>query len=73
MYNVAETAPYMHDGSVASLRDAVDREIYYRSSVDGRPISLTSGEKDDLIAFLKALSSQPAADSIGEKRLDRIR
>lgn len=28
--NVAATAPYMHDGSVKSLDDAVDQELYGR-------------------------------------------
>src|SRR5438477_4706360 len=28
--NVAVTVPYIHDGSIATLSDAVDHEIYYR-------------------------------------------
>jgi cytochrome c peroxidase len=28
--DVRLTAPYMHDGSVMTLEDAVDREVYYR-------------------------------------------
>lgn len=55
--NVASTAPYMHDGSVSTLRDAVEREIYYRSLARGRPISLTVTEQRQLIAFLEALST----------------
>ena len=66
--NVALTAPYMHDGSVATLEDAVDQELYYRSAQTTRPIVLTDGEKSDLIAFLRALTSaswplSPAAAS----------
>lgn len=56
LYNVADTAPYMHDGSVATLEDAVEREIYYRSLARGRPISLTVEEQRQLVAFLRALS-----------------
>ena len=55
--NVTLVAPYMHDGSVATLEEAVDREIYYRGQLMGRPLILTPSEKEDLIAFLKALSS----------------
>jgi cytochrome c peroxidase len=55
--NVAVTAPYMHDGSVATLDEAIDRELYYRSARAGRPIVLTQEEKSDLKAFLLALTS----------------
>ena len=55
--NVALTAPYMHDGSVATLREAVEQEVYYRTSESGRPLILTPRERDDLIAFLGALTS----------------
>jgi len=57
--NVALTAPYMHDGSVPTLEEAVEREIYYRSLARGRPISLTVEEQFQLVAFLKALSTAP--------------
>ncbi|AOY93922.1 hypothetical protein BKK79_02175 [Cupriavidus sp. USMAA2-4] len=54
--NVALTAPYMHDGSVGSLQQAVEQEVYYRSAQTMRPIILTPDEKMDLIEFLKSLS-----------------
>ncbi len=56
--NVAMTAPYMHDGSVATLEEAVEREIYYRSLARGRPITLTVDEQRQLLAFLRALTVQ---------------
>lgn len=52
---VAATAPYMHDGSVRTLAEAVDREVYYRSLSSGHPISLTTEERIDLVVFLQAL------------------
>ena len=55
--NVAITAPYMHDGSVATLREAVDLEIYYRGTQDGHPLILTEQEKGELVAFLNTLTS----------------
>jgi cytochrome c peroxidase len=58
--NVAQTAPYMHDGSIETLEAAVDLEIYYRGIEAGRPLILTAQEKADLLEFLAALSS-PAA------------
>jgi cytochrome c peroxidase len=56
--NVAMTAPYMHDGSVPTLQDAVERELYYRGLARGRPISLTVEEQRQLLAFLNALTDQ---------------
>ena len=55
--NVALTAPYMHDGSVSTLEEAVELEIYYRGVAAGRPLILTPEEKKDLVAFLHALTS----------------
>ncbi len=59
--NVARTAPYMHDGSLKTLKDVVD---FYNgggnsnSHLDDRikPLNLNSGERDDLVAFLEALN-----------------
>lgn len=59
--NVAQTAPYMHDGSVATLEEAVDLELYYRSTQADRPLILTPLEKGDLVEFLKSLTSAPFA------------
>jgi cytochrome c peroxidase len=59
--NVALTAPYMHDGSVATLEDVVE---FYDRGGDGAPnqsklifkLNLTAQEKQDLVAFLKTLT-----------------
>jgi cytochrome c peroxidase len=58
--NVALTAPYMHDGSIDTLEDAVEYEIYYRGAARGYPLILTPEEKRDLAAFLESLTSAPA-------------
>ena len=58
---IERTAPYMHDGSLGTLEDVVDH--YDRGGranpfldEELRPLRLTMGEKQDLIAFLRALS-----------------
>ena len=58
---VARTAPYMHDGSMATLTDVI--EFYNqggRSNAKGlvfiRPLNLSAEEKHALIAFLELLS-----------------
>lgn len=52
---VARTAPYFHDGSVATLGEAMAIEIYYRGSAD-RAVALSIEEQRDLLAFLESLS-----------------
>jgi len=52
---VSRTAPYMHDGSVATLPEALEMEVYYRGLTSGRPLGLTAEEKTDLLEFLRQL------------------
>jgi cytochrome c peroxidase len=54
--NVAVTGPYMHDGSVPSLEEAVEREVQYRSRSSGEYPVLAPEEKAALVAFLRALT-----------------
>jgi cytochrome c peroxidase len=64
---VSRRAPYMHDGSLATLRDAV--ATYRLGGVPNpwlselsRPIPLAPSEVDDLVAFLEALDGEGFAD-----------
>ncbi|MEP6572698.1 MAG: cytochrome c peroxidase [Gemmatimonadota bacterium] len=64
--NVALTAPYMHNGVFSSLREVID--FYNRGGGSGmglrvpgqtlsaRPLHLTRRDRNDLIAFLRALT-----------------
>ncbi|KIQ55595.1 cytochrome-c peroxidase [Meiothermus taiwanensis] len=59
--NVALTAPYMHDGSIRTLREVVQHynrggEPNLNADVLIRPLGLTEQEVDDLVAFLEALT-----------------
>jgi cytochrome c peroxidase len=66
--NIALTAPYMHDGSLATLSDVVD---HYKSGGKGnlnqasfvRPFPLNAQEKADLIAFMEALTDTSFANN----------
>lgn len=65
---VAQTAPYMHDGSIATLRQVVERYNDGATGVahvdsDIRPLGLTSQEISDLVAFLNALSGNGATQT----------
>lgn len=80
--NIALTAPYMHDGSLKTLKEVI---IHYNNGgvtpanaqvndfLSGgiRPLNLTDAQIDDLVAFLEALTSpqvaqQSAAASLKE-------
>lgn len=62
---VAETAPYMHDGSIKTLEEVV--EFYNRGGSPNdselsphlRPLNLSADERRYLVEFLRALSPAP--------------
>ncbi|MEO8297513.1 MAG: cytochrome c peroxidase [Burkholderiales bacterium] len=66
--NVSKTGPYFHDGSAPTLESAVERELV----VSTGSINLSAQERQQLLAFLRALdddapatttSSQPGAQN----------
>jgi cytochrome c peroxidase len=59
--NVALTAPYMHDGSVATLAEAVDFEVYGRGVPGEPPLIVTPVERGELVAFLLSLTADNLA------------
>ena len=76
--NIALTAPYMHDGSIATLRDVV---VHYNNGwvtnagdplndfLSGgiRPLNLSDTQIDDLVAFMEALTSPEVAAMVEKK------
>lgn len=73
---LAWTAPYMHDGSLATLEDVVQ---HYAAGIRPRPtlsadlprgLALTADETQQLLAFLATLSSEdpPRAESLPPSR-----
>jgi len=58
--NIALTAPYFHDGSAETLMDVVDHYngggVQDNLSPEMKDIELSAQEKNDLIAFLHAIS-----------------
>lgn len=58
--NVARTAPYMHDGSIATLEAVVDFYDRGGGELEGKspliaPLGLSHDEKQALVAFLRSL------------------
>lgn len=80
--NIDLTAPYMHDGSLKTLEDVVD---FYNNGgrenendpLSGfqsggiRPLGLSDQQKQDLVEFLKALTSPEIAAARKSASLDR--
>ena len=69
--HISKTAPYMHDGSEATLEDVV--EFYDRGGDEEEnrsplitPLGLTGQEKKDLVEFLMALEGEPIAVSLSQ-------
>lgn len=70
--DVSKHAPYMHDGSLVTLRDVV--EFYNRGGNRNpwqsrrlSPLGLTADQVDDLVTFLRSLDSES-----GEERAPRL-
>ncbi len=72
--NVAATAPYMHDGSLKTLKDVV--KFYNDTVAPGdtnppnpfqsggiRPLNLSDAQQADLVAFLESLTSPEYLDA----------
>jgi cytochrome c peroxidase len=61
--NVALTAPYMHDGSLKTLKDVVD---FYAGGGNSNPyldkeikgLALSAQDRADLVAFLESLNGE---------------
>jgi cytochrome c peroxidase len=75
--NIAITAPYMHDGSLATLWDVMDH--YNKGGVpnpnlDGgmQRLGLSEAEIDDLVAFMATLTS-PRFKTLHDKEMARQR
>lgn len=59
--NIELTAPYMHDGSLATLEEVIELynkggEVHPNKDFRIQPLELTDQQKRDLLAFLKTLT-----------------
>jgi cytochrome c peroxidase len=66
--NVALSAPYMHDGSLKTLKDVVDFYVGGGNSSpyldkEMKPLSLSAQDKADLVEFMKSLTGDMPKDA----------
>jgi cytochrome c peroxidase len=67
--NIARTAPYMHDGAMATLGEVIDHfasggHPHPNRSPEMRTFVLSPQERSDLIAFLHALNDERPIDQV---------
>lgn len=67
--NIALTAPYMHDGSMATLEEVIDFLAtgglpHPNRDTEMRSFALSPQDKADLIAFLRALTDERPIDQV---------
>ena len=64
--NLADSAPYMHAGQIATLEEVIDHYVAADIAVIGhneaKPLNLRAIEKRQLRAFLDALNGDLATD-----------
>ena len=66
--NVALTAPYMHDGSIASLAEVIEFYVSGAGCATIQKVDLSSQERQQMLAFLRSLTGANAADLGREAR-----
>ena len=72
LLGVYRSAPYLHDGTAATLRDVLT--MNNAGDKHGKTSQLNDKQIEDLVEFLKALpyeDPQPAAIKAGLKQVDR--
>jgi len=69
--NIALSAPYMHDGSLSTLKDVVN--FYNQGGVANenlspliKPLGLSAAESEDLVAFLQSLTGSNVEQLVGD-------
>ncbi len=75
--NVTLTAPYMHDGSLATLHEVVDfynRGGFLSEGIDPRiqPLGLSEQEEADLVEFLESLTGDNIDELVRDARSGRV-
>jgi mono/diheme cytochrome c family protein len=67
LWGVADSAPYMHNGSARTLRDAVLRHGGDAKAVTEAYKKLPKDDQEALVAFLRTLKAPPDAPPVGDK------
>jgi cytochrome c peroxidase len=72
LWGVADSAPYMHDGSAATLRDAIAAHGGDAKSVREKYKALNPGDQAALVAFLGTLKAPPDAPQLRDPSITKL-
>lgn len=72
LWGVADSAPYMHDGSAATLRDAITQHRGDAKSVSERYKALAPEDQAAVLAFLGTLKAPPDAPRLSNPAVTKL-
>jgi CxxC motif-containing protein (DUF1111 family) len=72
LWGVADSAPYMHDGSARTLRDAILKHGGDARSVREKYKSLSAEDQSALLAFLETLKAPPDARPLSNPAVTKL-
>ncbi|MBA4063750.1 MAG: thiol oxidoreductase-like protein [Isosphaera sp.] len=72
LWGVADSAPYLHDGSAATLRDAILKHRADAKTVTERFKGLSADDQAAVVAFLGTLKAPPDATPLRDPSVTRL-
>ena len=72
LWGVADSAPYLHDGSAATLKDAIQRHGGDARAVRDRYKALSGDEQAAVLAFLGTLKAPPDARPLSNPAVTKL-
>ncbi len=72
LWGVADSAPYLHDGSAATLRDAILRHRGDAKSVTEKYLALAASDQTAVVSFLGTLKAPPDALSLQNPSVTKL-
>ncbi len=72
LWGVADSAPYMHDGSASTLHDAILKHGGDARSVREKYNALGPGDRAALLAFLGTLKAPPDAPLLSNPAVTKL-
>jgi len=72
LWGVADSAPYLHDGSAATLQDAILRHLGDAKKVGKKYREMPAADQAAVIAFLNTLRAPPTAPQLRDPSITRL-
>jgi cytochrome c peroxidase len=72
LWGVADSAPYLHDGSAPTLRDAIQRHRGDAKSVLEKYLALSPADQANVVSFLGTLKAPPDSAKLPDLSITRL-